>query len=76
MARALQECPNSGILWSAAIFLEDHARRKSRSVDALKKCQHDARVVLAVANMFWVDGRKNKVRNILIIILQSIYDYH
>lgn len=50
------------MLWAAAIFLEDHARRKSRSVDALKRCQDDARVVLAVANMFWMDGRKVKVR--------------
>lgn len=62
MARALQECPTSGILWAQAIFLEDPAQRKSRSVDALKRCQDDAHVVLAVAKMFWMDGKKNKAR--------------
>ena len=39
MSRALQECPQSGCLWAAAIFLEDHSARKARSVDSLKKCQ-------------------------------------
>lgn len=63
MARALQECPSSGILWAQAIFLEDPAQRKSRSVDALKRCQDDAHVVLAVAKMFWMDGKKNKARD-------------
>ncbi|XP_076062017.1 pre-mRNA processing factor 6 [Oratosquilla oratoria] len=62
MARALQECPSSGILWAQAIFLEDPAQRKSKSVDALKRCQDDAHVVLAVAKMFWMDGKKNKAR--------------
>lgn len=62
MARALQECPNSGILWAQAIFLEDPAQRKSKSVDALKRCQDDAHVVLAVSKMFWMEGKKNKAR--------------
>lgn len=62
MARALQECPTSGILWAQAIFLEDPAQRKSRSVDALKRCQDDAHVVLAVAKMFWMEAKKNKAR--------------
>lgn len=62
MARALQECPSSGILWAQAVFLEDPAQRKSRSVDALKRCQDDAHVVLAVAKMFWMEGKKNKAR--------------
>lgn len=62
MARALQECPSSGILWAQAIYLEDPAQRKSRSVDALKRCQDDAHVVLAVAKMFWMEGKKNKAR--------------
>jgi len=49
MARALQECPTSGILWSEAIFLEARPQRKTKSVDALKKCEHDPHVLLAVA---------------------------
>ena len=49
MAKALQECPSSGILWAEAIFMELRPQRKTKSVDALKKCEHDAHVLLAVA---------------------------
>jgi len=49
MAKAIQECPNSGILWAEAIFLAPRPQRKSKSVDALKKCEHDPNVLLAVA---------------------------
>ena len=49
MAKAIQECPTSGILWAEAIFLEPHPQRKTKSVDALKKCEHDPHVLLAVA---------------------------
>lgn len=49
MAKAMQECPTSGILWAEAIFLEARPQRKTKSVDALKKCEHDPHVLLAVA---------------------------
>ena len=49
MSKALQECPTSGILWAESIFLEPRPQRKTKSVDALKKCEHDALVLLAVA---------------------------
>jgi len=49
MARALQECPSSGLLWAEAIFIEARPQRKTKSVDALKKCEHDSNVLLAVA---------------------------
>lgn len=49
MAKAMQECPASGILWAEAIFLAPRPQRKSKSVDALKKCEHDPHVLLAVA---------------------------
>ena len=49
MAKALQECPSSGILWAESIFMESRPQRKTKSVDALKKCEHDAHVLLAVA---------------------------
>jgi len=49
MARALQECPNSGKLWAEAIFIEARPQRKTKSVDALKKCEHDPQVLLAIA---------------------------
>uniref|UniRef100_A0A8C8YHA3 Pre-mRNA-processing factor 6 n=1 Tax=Prolemur simus TaxID=1328070 RepID=A0A8C8YHA3_PROSS len=62
MAKALQECPNSGILWSEAIFLEARPQRKTKSVDALKKCEHDPHVLLAVAKLFWSERKITKAR--------------
>jgi hypothetical protein len=62
MARALQECPNSGILWSEAIFMENKPQRKTKSVDALKKCEHDPHVLLAVAKLFWAERKIQKCR--------------
>ena len=49
MAKALQDCPNAGVLWAESIFMESRPQRKTKSVDALKKCEHDALVLLAVA---------------------------
>lgn len=41
--------PLQGILWAEAVFLEARPQRKTKSVDALKKCEHDPHVLLAVA---------------------------
>ena len=49
MAKAIQDCPKAGLLWAEAIFLEPRPQRKTKSVDALKKCEHDPFVLLAVA---------------------------
>uniref|UniRef100_UPI00358DE5CD pre-mRNA-processing factor 6 n=1 Tax=Myxine glutinosa TaxID=7769 RepID=UPI00358DE5CD len=62
MAKAMQECPNSGILWAEAIFLETRPQRKTKSVDALKKCEHDPHVLLAVGKLFWSERKITKAR--------------
>ena len=49
LAKALQDCPNSGF-------------RKSKSVDALKKCEHDPHVLLAVSKLFWTERQTQKCR--------------
>jgi pre-mRNA-processing factor 6 len=49
MAKALQDCPKAGLLWAEAIFLENRAARKTKSVDALKRCDNDPLVLVAVA---------------------------
>lgn len=49
MAKALQDCPKSGLLWAECIFLEARAARKTKSVDALKACDNDPLVLVAVA---------------------------
>ncbi|XP_053674883.1 pre-mRNA-processing factor 6 [Anopheles nili] len=63
MARALQDCPNAGELWAEAIFLEARPQRKTKSVDALKKCEHDPHVLLAVSKLFWSERKTQKCRD-------------
>lgn len=63
MAKALQECGKSGILWAHAIATDPPPARKSRSYDALKRCEDDPFVFMAVAKLFWLDGKQRKARN-------------
>nr|XP_032518836.1 pre-mRNA-processing factor 6 [Danaus plexippus plexippus] len=62
LAKALQECPTAGRLWALAVFMEPRPQRKTKSVDALKKCEHDAHVLLAVSQLFWTERKLNKCR--------------
>lgn len=62
LAKAMQDCPTSGLLWAEAIFLESRPQRKTKSVDALKKCEHDPHVLLAVSKLFWTERKINKAR--------------
>ena len=61
-AMALRECPDSGALWAERVASASRPQRKSRSVDALKRCPDDARVVRAVARLFWLDRKTDKAR--------------
>ena len=63
LAKGLQECPSSGLLWSEAILMEPRPTRKSRSTDALKKCENDALVVMTIARLFWSERKIDKARN-------------
>jgi len=62
LATALQECPTSGVLWAEAIFMEPRPQRKTKSVDALKKCDNDPYVVVALARLFWAERKVDKAR--------------
>ncbi|VDD79393.1 unnamed protein product [Mesocestoides corti] len=63
LSKALQECPDSGCLWAEAIFMATRPQRKMKSVDALKKCEHDPVVLLAVSKMFWAERLISKARS-------------
>ncbi|PRW56239.1 STABILIZED1 [Chlorella sorokiniana] len=63
MAKALQDCPDSGILWAETINMAPRPQRKTRSVDALKKCNDDPHVVAAVASLFWHERKVDKARS-------------
>ncbi|XP_057325398.1 pre-mRNA-processing factor 6 [Microplitis mediator] len=62
MAKGLQECPNAGLLWAEAIFMEPRAQRKTKGYDALKKCEHDPHVLLAISKHMWAQHRLSKCR--------------
>ena len=63
MSRALQECPSSGLLWAEVITTAPRPQRKSKSVDALKKCNNDPLVIRAVAQLFMSDHKVDKARS-------------
>ena len=62
MAKALQACPNSGILWSDEIGHVPRPSQRAKAQDAMKKCENDPRVVVAVASLFWRDRKYQKAR--------------
>jgi len=53
LAKGLQDCPNSGLLWSFAIDQEVMAKRKSKCFHAVKLCQENVWVLLSTAKYFW-----------------------
>ena len=64
LAKALQECPKAGPLW--AEFVEHGpatATTKSRATTALRNCENDPFVIVAVTKMtFWADRKMEKAR--------------
>ncbi|VDN00674.1 unnamed protein product [Onchocerca ochengi] len=42
--------------------MEERHGRRTKSVDALKKCEHNADVLLAVAKLFWTERKIRKAR--------------
>ena len=63
MAKALQQCRSAGILWAEAISMEPRAQQKTKSSDALKACDNDPHVILAVSRLFWRDRKEEKARS-------------
>lgn len=59
--QALQDCPTSGRLHAEAVAMAPRPQRRSRSLDALKRCNDDPHIIAAVAQLFWND-RKVRAR--------------
>ncbi len=72
MARAISECPNSGILWAEEILSVPRQQQKSRCVEALKRCDNDPHVMVAVAQLFERDRKYAKVSS----CCSSFYYYY
>jgi pre-mRNA-processing factor 6 len=62
MARALQECPSSGLLLAENISTSPRVEQKSKSADAIKRCPDDPRVITAVADLFAGERKHDKAR--------------
>ena len=63
MPKAIQQCRSSGILWAEAISMEQRVQQKSKASDALKACDNDPHVILAVSRLFWKDRKEEKARS-------------
>ena len=61
-ARALQECPNSGLLLAENISTSPRPEQKSKSADAIKKCPDDPLIIVAVASLFASERKIEKAR--------------
>lgn len=61
-AKALQDCPNSGLLLAENISTAPRVEQKSKSAIAIKKCPEDPRVIAAVATLFASDRKNEKAR--------------
>ena len=62
MARALQECPNAGVLLAENIATAPRVEQKSKSADAIKRAPEDPLVIVAVAQLFASDRKTEKAR--------------
>ncbi|KAK2720533.1 hypothetical protein QYM36_004418 [Artemia franciscana] len=63
MSKAMQECPTAGVLWAENIFMAPRPQRKTASVDAIKKCEHDPHVLLAVSKLVWTERKLDRARD-------------
>ncbi|KAL9188631.1 hypothetical protein ACHAXT_007009 [Thalassiosira profunda] len=62
MARALQECPSSGLLLAENISTSPRAEQKAKSADAIKRRPDDPYVIAAVAGLFASERKHEKAR--------------
>jgi pre-mRNA-processing factor 6 len=62
MAKALQECPTSGVLLAENINSAPRVEQKSKAADAIKRCPDNARVIAAVASLFASERKTEKAR--------------
>jgi pre-mRNA-processing factor 6 len=75
LAKALQECPESGILLAESIDIAPRAQQKRASFTALKKKDNDPAVCLSVAKLFWQERKYTKARKWLERTVQLDSDF-
>jgi pre-mRNA-processing factor 6 len=75
MAKALQECPESGRLLAESIDIAPRAQQKRASFTALKRKDNDPYVCLSVAKLFWQERKYTKARKWLERTVQLDTDF-
>ena len=60
LSKGLQESPKNGELWALAIEMEPKSSRTAKSVEAMKICDNDPYVILAIAKLFWKEKKFDK----------------
>lgn len=60
VARALQACPSSGLIWSIQFDLLDPKKRKPALVEALKACDNSSEILVVVGLDFWRQKKPQK----------------
>lgn len=63
VAKAVQECPTSGILWSDLISMESRTQQRPRAIDALRKTDSDPYLLTTIARIFWTERKLPKTRD-------------
>lgn len=61
-AKAQQVCPDSGELWADQIAHAPRPNRKAKSLEALKRCDQNPYVIVAVAGLFVLENKHVKAR--------------
>ncbi|CAK4111729.1 unnamed protein product [Aphanomyces euteiches] len=62
MAKALQECPDAGVLLAESIDIAPRTQQRRVSLTALKKKDNDPSVCLSVSKLFWNERKYTKAR--------------
>eukprot|EP00164_Ancoracysta_twista_P004398 GFYU01005929.1.p1 GENE.GFYU01005929.1~~GFYU01005929.1.p1 ORF type:complete len:962 (-),score=313.69 GFYU01005929.1:140-3025(-) len=62
LAKALQECPTSGVLWAEGIAMAPRPQKRSKTTDAMKKCDNDPVIIVTVARLFWTERKNDRAR--------------
>ena len=62
IAKGKQECSPAGLIWAEDLLTCGKPAFKTKSIDALKSCDNDAHVILAVARIFIRDKKIDKAR--------------
>jgi len=76
LSRGLQECPDSGLLWTEEIYINARPQRRTKLVEALKRVNdNNTQVVLCASRLFWAERKLDKARSWFEKMIKGNPDY-